>query len=77
MPIHLTGARATDDRTKPLQSLPAMMTEQEVAAFLSLDLKKLRRLRYDGRGPRTVKIGNQHRVRREELILWLERPAST
>jgi len=47
------------------------MTEEQVAAYLAYDVKKLRRLRYEGKAPRTIKIGNEHRIRREDLLSWM------
>lgn len=66
MPLKLS----TDQPAKARQSttasnLPAFVTEEEAASYLAIDVKKLRRIRYDGRGPKTHKIGNTHRIRRE------------
>ena len=52
-------------------TLPPVMTEEQVAAYLAYDVKKLRRLRYEGKAPRTIKIGNEHRIRREDLLSWM------
>lgn len=52
-------------------SLPAFLTEQEVADYLRLPKSKLRRLAYEKRGPRTMKIAGQHRIAREDFLAWL------
>ena len=54
----------------PEQNSP-LLTEGEAAAFLKVSPAKLRRLRYDKRGPKTVKIGGSHRIRRSALVQWL------
>ena len=59
----------------PAHTLPPVMTEEQVAAYLAYDLKKLRRLRYEGKAPRTIKIGNEHRIRREDLLSWMTEKA--
>lgn len=51
--------------------LPTVLSENEVAAYLGIDLKQLRRAGYDGQGPKTLKIAGQRRIRREHLIAWL------
>jgi excisionase family DNA binding protein len=53
------------------------MTEEQVADYLAFDVKKLRRLRYDGKGPTTLKIGNLHRIRREDLLSWMAEIATS
>ena len=59
-------------RSTPLHELPQLMTEQEVARYLALSIKKLVRLRYERRGPRTVRLGSTELVRREDLVAWIE-----
>jgi excisionase family DNA binding protein len=64
MPLSFSRRTSTSD-------LPAFLTEVELAAYLSMDVKKLRRLRYEKRGPVYRKIGTEYRVRREDVIAWL------
>lgn len=58
-------------RTIALESLPTFLTEQEVASYLRIDERKLRRLGYEKRGPRSKKLCGVHRYHRDDLVAWL------
>ena len=54
-------------------SLPQrdMLTEQQAAAYLSIEPKKLRRMGYDRKGPPSIKFGRDRRYPREGFLAWL------
>lgn len=52
--------------------LPPMINEARAAAFIGITAKRLRRLGYERRGPRFIKIGRDHLFRREDLLDWIE-----
>ncbi len=54
-----------------IENLPPYLTESEVIAYLRVDPKKLRRMRYDRRGPRFVKICGEYRYPWDGLRSWL------
>ena len=57
---------------EPLSQLP-LLTEGEAAAFLKLTTRALQAWRYQGRGPRYVKISARAvRYRPEDLKAWIE-----
>ena len=61
-----------DNRAKfSLDDLPPFLTEEEVAEYLRLPLKTLVRMRYDKRGPRFRRCGNDHRYPLGGLLEWL------
>lgn len=48
----------------------------DVALFLDLPLSTVDKLRAEGRGPRTFKLGRRLYVRQSDLRAWLDRMAS-
>lgn len=63
-------------RSTALLELPQLLTEKEVAEYLALTVTQVIRVRYDKRGPRTIRVGSKERVRREDLIAWIDEKAS-
>ena len=53
------------------QLLPAVLSEAEAAEFLGVPPERLRRLRYQRRGPPTLRIGRQRIIRRGDLLQWI------
>jgi len=53
----------------------ALMTPQEVAAFLSVPVATLRTWRTNGRGPRAHRVGKHLRYRHADVEEWLEQQA--
>jgi len=52
---------------------PALLSEQEVAAWLGVSLRTLRRWRLEhGYGPPIVRVGRFVRYRRGEVEAWIE-----
>lgn len=51
---------------------PKLLTETEVARFLSVSVAALRRWRLEGRGPRFLKLGSAVRYRQEDVKAWLD-----
>lgn len=47
----------------------------DVALFLDLPLSTVDKLRAEGRGPRTFKIGRRLYVRQQDMRAWLDRLA--
>ena len=52
-----------------------LMSEEELAHYLSVSLATVRRWRYEGTGPPVLWAGNRPRYRREDVDAWLERRA--
>ena len=71
MPLKLSGIPLKQPASATPE-LPPILTEAQAAEYLAIPEAKLRRIRYAGRGPRSLKIGNMHRYRREDLLLWME-----
>lgn len=63
--------KIASERREPLADTSPLLTEEEAAALLRITPAKLRRLRYDKRGPKTVKIGGDHRIRHAALMQWM------
>ena len=56
----------------PQTLLAGMLTEAEAAAQIGKSHSTLRRLRYDGTGPRYLLVGGRIRYRMEDLREWLD-----
>ena len=50
----------------------ALMTEHELAAYLQVSLRTVRRWRAAGKGPPVLWAGDRPRYRREDVDAWLE-----
>lgn len=50
----------------------SLFNEIELAKRLNVSVATVRRWRYEGGGPRFLKLGNLVRYRREDLDQWLE-----
>lgn len=59
-------------RTLTIDELPTLLREAEVAAYLSIPAAKLRRMGYEGTGPKYKKVGREHLYRRDDLRDWLD-----
>jgi hypothetical protein len=53
-----------------LDNLPSVLTETLVADLLGVPVQRLRKWSYDGRGPKTFKVGNRRLIRREAFLSW-------
>lgn len=54
------------------QELPALLSEQEVAAWLGVSVRTLRRWRLEhGYGPPIVRVGRFVRYRRGDVEAWI------
>ncbi|MFT3970874.1 MAG: helix-turn-helix domain-containing protein [Micropruina sp.] len=59
------------------ESLPALLTSAEVAAWLKVNRSTLSRWRTDGVGPRVTWLsGSIPRYQRQHVTAWLQRAAS-
>ena len=59
------------NRPTSAASLPVMVKESEAASFLGVEAKKLRRLCYEKRGPKSIKFGRDRLYPREALLEWI------
>jgi excisionase family DNA binding protein len=57
-------------------ALEAMLKPQDVAEFLGVPVATLYRWRYEGEGPRAVRVGRHLRYRPAEVEAWLDRGGS-
>jgi excisionase family DNA binding protein len=48
-----------------------LMSPEELAAFLDVPLRTVYNWRYEGIGPRGLKVGRHVRYRREDVDAWL------
>ena len=55
-----------------VSEFPSVMTPREAAAYLSLSVGRLAKLRLTGESPRFAKIGASVRYRRSDLDAWLQ-----
>jgi hypothetical protein len=53
-------------------TLPALMTQRELAAYLGKTTRWCERARVTGEGPRFVKVGRHVRYRAEDVLDFLE-----
>lgn len=49
-----------------------LMGTEGVAAYLDVPIATVRKWRYEGTGPRGIKVGRLVRYRREDVDAWLE-----
>lgn len=52
--------------------MEALLNEKRVAETLGMSLAALRRWRYDGRGPKFLKLGSAVRYRPADVQQWLQ-----
>jgi len=53
------------------QHLQSILREIDAANFLGVEAKKLRRLVYEKRGPRTIKLGRERLYPRDAFLAWV------
>ncbi|MCW5602434.1 helix-turn-helix domain-containing protein [Nitrosomonas sp.] len=51
--------------------LPRLMTQQELAEYLSKSTAWCERARWDGSGPKFVKLGRHVRYRAQDVLEWV------
>ena len=69
-PVHIWIANMTPTFLSP-RLLPPVLTEAHAAAYLNTTTRKLRRLGYEKRGPRSVKLGRDRVYPREAFLEWI------
>lgn len=52
--------------------LPRLMTQRELAAYLSKSTAWCERARWAGDGPRYIKLGRHVRYRGDDILEWIE-----
>lgn len=52
-----------------------LLTTEQAAAFLNVNVKALYWLSFKGEGPKRYKVGRGYRYRESELLEWLESQA--
>jgi excisionase family DNA binding protein len=50
----------------------ALLSPQQLADYLGIPLATVYRWRYEGTGPRGIKVGKHVRYRQQEVEAWLE-----
>jgi excisionase family DNA binding protein len=50
----------------------ALLSPQQLADYLGVPLASVYRWRYEGTGPRGIKVGKHVRYRRRDVEAWLE-----
>jgi excisionase family DNA binding protein len=50
----------------------ALLSPQQLADYLGVPLATVYRWRYEGTGPRGIKVGKHVRYRRQDVERWLE-----
>jgi predicted DNA-binding transcriptional regulator AlpA len=56
--------------------LPAILTEREAAVWSGYSVAYFQRARWDGKGPRFIKLGRNIRYREEDLLAWISKENS-
>lgn len=51
--------------------LPLLMTEQDLAKYVSKSIYWCQRARWDGSGPKFVKLGRHVRYRAQDVLEWV------
>jgi excisionase family DNA binding protein len=72
--------RARSARQRPkaeVASLKPMLTVQDVAAILGVPSATLYCWRYQGKGPKGIRVGRYVRYREEDVSRWLEEQAES
>lgn len=59
----------------PTVTLPALLTQREVAEYLHKSEAWLERARVEGGGPKFIKCGRAVRYRADDLQAWMENNA--
>lgn len=53
-------------------TLPALMTQAELAQYLGKSIAWAERSRWDGSGPGFVKLGKSVRYRADDVLAWID-----
>ena len=53
--------------------LPAILTEREAAVWSGYSVAYFQRARWEGKGPRFIKLGRNIRYREEHLLAWISK----
>ncbi len=56
--------------------LPAILTEREAAVWSGYSVAYFQRARWEGKGPRFIKLGRNIRYREEDLLAWISKENS-
>lgn len=72
----MKNATASNPETSPYHvSLPRLMDQRELAAYLGKSTAWCERARWAGEGPRFIKLGRHCRYRAEDVAAWIEENA--
>lgn len=55
-----------------LCAMPRLMTQRDLAAYLSKSIAWCERARWTGDGPRFVKLGRHVRYRADDVMAWID-----
>ncbi|MBF58277.1 helix-turn-helix domain-containing protein [Halomonas sp. FeN2] len=53
-------------------SFPTLLDQKQVATYLGKSVAWCERSRWDGTGPRFIKVGRAVRYRADDVLAWLE-----
>ena len=53
-------------------NLPALLTERDTADWSGYSVASFQRARWEGKGPKFIKLGRNIRYREEDLLAWIE-----
>lgn len=54
-----------------MDKMPSVLKEEDAADLLGIEAKKLRRLVYDRKGPKTIKLGRDRLYPRDAFFEWI------
>lgn len=60
------------EKIKETVALPALMDQKTVAKYVGKSCAWFERARWEGKGPRFVKLGRHVRYRAEDILDWIE-----
>lgn len=57
-------------------ALPRLLTQKDLAEYLSKSTSWCERARWEGNGPRFVRLGRHVRYRASDVLEWIEKSAN-
>ena len=70
-------SNSSNNTSETLVSLPRLMSQKDLAAYLGKSIAWCERARWTGDGPVFVKLGRNVRYRAADVLAWIEANART
>ena len=72
-----TAASNSTPSTETTVSLPKLMNQRDLAAYLGKSTAWCERARWAGEGPKFIKLGRHVRYRADDVLAWIEENVRT